>query len=304
MADNSEWAYQSIVEEYGAAAAMALAERVRERLRESQHTMSGEGSGLQSTWEEICVQVQGEETPYWDAYVMMIRDTVSSELFLLPRHEQAAIWLWTYEGEDWLAALCDVGEPAVDGTDRGAVGNHRLKLDLSDVPISEDDVFRTLMRCHIHTMAAEDESAAVAEFLNQYLDDDEVEGEDDDEEVEGGGDQSTPNLVDCKLVSAGSKPGAGSGDFWTCTIPLESFNALKQAGIVTQGADAIPATTVADKCWLIEGLAIVTTSELFTRLARGEVLSVLGGPYDTAAEAAGAASGLVGLEPGRSAGGN
>lgn len=37
-------------------------------LMRNRSVLFGEDSGFETTWDEICVQVQGEQTEYWDAY--------------------------------------------------------------------------------------------------------------------------------------------------------------------------------------------------------------------------------------------
>jgi len=43
--------------------------------------LSGNESGLETTWDEICVQVQTELSIYWDVYVETIRNCIRIELF-------------------------------------------------------------------------------------------------------------------------------------------------------------------------------------------------------------------------------
>ncbi|EMS31165.1 hypothetical protein C943_02312 [Mariniradius saccharolyticus AK6] len=60
-------------------------EIVRKCIRDLQRckvTLSGQDSGLINVWEEICVQIQGEYSFYWDSY----EETV--ELFLQPYLEK------------------------------------------------------------------------------------------------------------------------------------------------------------------------------------------------------------------------
>src|SRR6187200_1466408 len=42
--------------------------------------LSGDDSGLKNTWEEICIQVQGEESIHWDVYSDAIRNFITDEL--------------------------------------------------------------------------------------------------------------------------------------------------------------------------------------------------------------------------------
>ena len=49
--------------------------------------LSGDDSGLKNVWEEICVQVQGEESVFWDAYVETIESLLSGSVELLDRDD-------------------------------------------------------------------------------------------------------------------------------------------------------------------------------------------------------------------------
>ena len=62
---------------------------------------SGDDSGLTNAWEEICAQVQGEQSVLWDAYDVTVRQIVSIEVTALPQEERDAVWLQTPEGEEW-----------------------------------------------------------------------------------------------------------------------------------------------------------------------------------------------------------
>jgi hypothetical protein len=79
-------------------------------------TLSGEDSGLENTWDEICVQLQGEYSVYWDLYENIVLDTIEEEVDKLPTHEQLAIWLETEssysydEDEDDLESKYDPSE--------------------------------------------------------------------------------------------------------------------------------------------------------------------------------------------------
>src|SRR5688572_27561288 len=63
--------------------------------------LSGDGSCLRNTWDEICVQVQYEYSVYWDAYEQTLETTVAGFVDELPAFERDAVWLQTRPGEDW-----------------------------------------------------------------------------------------------------------------------------------------------------------------------------------------------------------
>lgn len=63
--------------------------------------VSGDESPLENTWDEICVQRQGEDFICWDVYEQTIRATIRYDIESLPDHEAQAIWLQTDQGIDW-----------------------------------------------------------------------------------------------------------------------------------------------------------------------------------------------------------
>ena len=70
------------------------------RMREP--LLSGDDTCLTSVWEEICVQVQGEESHFWGAYAQIMRDQVLARLQEVSRPELEMLWLRTESGWDWL----------------------------------------------------------------------------------------------------------------------------------------------------------------------------------------------------------
>ncbi len=62
----------------------------------------GDDTGLVSVWEEICVQVQFQESVCWDAYDHTICDIVWWEVRRLPPSVLRVLWLETTPGEGWL----------------------------------------------------------------------------------------------------------------------------------------------------------------------------------------------------------
>lgn len=70
-------------------------------LQRMEDTLSGDDSGLKTTWDEICVQLQDEMSFTWDAYDETVRAIVGEYVAALPKHEREAIWLQTDAGGDW-----------------------------------------------------------------------------------------------------------------------------------------------------------------------------------------------------------
>jgi hypothetical protein len=63
--------------------------------------LSGDDSGLANIWDEICAQIQYEESWAWDAYDETVKQVAAEQLKKLSAHEREAIWLQTPQGEDW-----------------------------------------------------------------------------------------------------------------------------------------------------------------------------------------------------------
>ena len=52
---------------------------------DSSEMLSGDDSGLKNVWEEICVQVQDEQSFFWDTYVETMESLLSGYVELLDR---------------------------------------------------------------------------------------------------------------------------------------------------------------------------------------------------------------------------
>lgn len=78
-----------------------IARRAVRDLQRMESLLSGEDSGLQNTWDEICVQVQGERSIHWAAYDDTVFRVVLGLLKNVSETHCQAIWLQTPEGETW-----------------------------------------------------------------------------------------------------------------------------------------------------------------------------------------------------------
>ena len=72
---------------------------------------SGDDSGLRDLWDEMCVQVQYEESIFWDAFQDTLHDIVLTYVESLEDFEKAAIWLCSDAGIDWRYSDEDAREP-------------------------------------------------------------------------------------------------------------------------------------------------------------------------------------------------
>ena len=121
-----------------------VASQVR-ALQEMASGLSGECSGLSSVWEEVCVQVQGEHSFYWETYLQTIRDCAAGEVDELKSYELEALWLTTEGGDDW-----DNLDPA----------------ERDPNPVCVEDVVELLIE-ELLSRAGDFQSPNISEFLNR-----------------------------------------------------------------------------------------------------------------------------------------
>ncbi|HWX34930.1 MAG TPA: hypothetical protein VNZ53_46845 [Steroidobacteraceae bacterium] len=90
----------AIVSAVAARAARGVGRKTIAALQKRTETTSGDPL-LRTVWDEVCVQVQYEESTLWDAYDETVRSFVAAYVEELPEHEREAIWLQTDQGSDW-----------------------------------------------------------------------------------------------------------------------------------------------------------------------------------------------------------
>lgn len=160
-------------------AAQVLCDSAQASLIRNDATLSGEDSELRNTWEEICVQVRGEQTPYWDAYECAMRDAVLSTLLLFDKSVIENLWLHTDEG--W-----DLRYDLKDDLESGAAGEAAYLL--PDIPVDEDAIARHVVAKHLIPIADAYSNPRVEAFL--YPDSDDLSDPPDDSEDEAVSDAS------------------------------------------------------------------------------------------------------------------
>ena len=64
--------------------------------------LSGGDSGLKNVWEEICAQVQIEESFFWDAYLETLEAAIEARLNELDHAALLALWSITDSGWSWI----------------------------------------------------------------------------------------------------------------------------------------------------------------------------------------------------------
>ena len=63
--------------------------------------LSGPDSGLATVWDEICAQVQFEQSYYWELYDATAHQCVAGLVAELKEYEQFALWLQSEAGWSW-----------------------------------------------------------------------------------------------------------------------------------------------------------------------------------------------------------
>jgi len=142
--------------------ARAAAERVRDdainQLIALDTTLSGDDSGLENAWEEICVQVQsGEESFFWEGYVDAMRDAILSALEKIPERDNVALWLQTEEGWDWHWDL--------ERDEEDLSPSKRRTLELEPFPINTEAIAHYVVHEFLLPAAADFENLNVECYL-------------------------------------------------------------------------------------------------------------------------------------------
>ena len=155
-------AYRLVID-HARALGRDIALKVRAELEEmDEPLLSGDDAGLTSVWLEICAQVQGEESFFWEQYREMVVDMIGGRVQDRSTTEQQMLWLATEPGWDWLWDVVNAGEdpaPEHPGIDTGSVADWIWSEVL--LPMAENDqdprVDRYLEGGHEEWLADDDE---------------------------------------------------------------------------------------------------------------------------------------------------
>ena len=90
---------------------------IRKMQRITEELLSGDDTPLKNAWDEVCVQVQGEESFCWDIYMEQMHIYIKDELKELSLETKQAIWLQTEEGWEWAYEENECEEEAIDEDD-------------------------------------------------------------------------------------------------------------------------------------------------------------------------------------------
>lgn len=108
--------------------------------------LSGDDSTLGNTWDEVCVQVQGEESYAWGVYKETMQTMLNCEITKLAPFECEALWLQTKQGSDW-----DCEKP----DDREAY------------PVCNNDIVDYLLRDHVLEAAGRWTNRRIRAYLDR-----------------------------------------------------------------------------------------------------------------------------------------
>jgi hypothetical protein len=126
--------------------ARRVTRKVTTGLQRMTHTLSGDDSVLETVWDEICVQIQFEDSFAWDAYDQSVRALVGGIAADLSTHERAALWLQTDAGFDWNCEDAEYREPK---------------------PFINDDIVDFLVRDHVYIAAGRWSNRRIRAYLDQ-----------------------------------------------------------------------------------------------------------------------------------------
>ena len=153
-------------------AAQLVADVAQADLVRSKHRLSGDDSDLQNTWEEICVQVQGERGYFWDAYERAMHDAILGALQFLDRTILETLWLHTDDG-------CNLRHDLEADEAQGLTA--QAGYEQPDIPVDDEVIARDIIANHLLPLADNYRNSRIEEFLCPGCDD---FGDVDDDESE------------------------------------------------------------------------------------------------------------------------
>jgi len=142
-----------IISDIAESACKIITKKVIRKLQQSKDMLSGDDTTLKNVWDEICVQVQGEESLMWDAYLDTISSFIEHEVSYLDDFTQQAIWLQTNEGSNW----DEDNEEDYDYKE-----NYRKK---NTIFICHDDIVLYILNDYILSSAADWSNKRIREYL-------------------------------------------------------------------------------------------------------------------------------------------
>ena len=138
----------SVISDFAEVIAGKIVRRAIAWLQSYPAELSGHDSELRNVWDEICAQVQGEQSFFWDAHVDTIDQFLYPAMEELKPHELNALWLQTDSGADWSVEEGD-GERQ------------------QDPPVCDTEVVDWLRSHHVLRIAGEWSNPSIRAFLER-----------------------------------------------------------------------------------------------------------------------------------------
>jgi hypothetical protein len=115
---------------------------------------SGDDSPLENLWDEVCVQVQFQESMLWDFYTDYMQTIISHQLKGLNAITCYAIWLQTDAGEDFL----------IDYEEHEEYGD---PIDALEYLYDENDILNHILNNYVLREAANARNARIGKYLER-----------------------------------------------------------------------------------------------------------------------------------------
>ncbi len=131
---------------------------IRDLRKITEGMQSGDDSPLKNVWDEICVQMQTEESVMWEVYLDVISSLIKSELKPLSREILQSIWLQTNEGGDWESEIAD------------QISEGELKEYDVTVACNEDDIAEYILHEYILHAASDFTNKRIEKFIDEGYD--------------------------------------------------------------------------------------------------------------------------------------
>ena len=124
--------------------ALRITKKSIAELQKIKSTLSGEDTPLKNAWDEICVQIQGEESLFWEVYKETVNQIIRFYISKIEPYERNALWLQTDAAIDWMYDYDTDDEP----------------------PASEDDIVEYIFNEFIYKKADEYTNHRIRKFLD------------------------------------------------------------------------------------------------------------------------------------------
>jgi hypothetical protein len=108
---------------------------------------SGYDSPLENAWDELCCQVQGQESPMWELYIDLVETIVLGVVEKLNTETKQAIWLQTDEAIRWAPEEDD-----------------------ADIPWSNEEISQYILNDYVMKSAADWTNARIEKFKEREFD--------------------------------------------------------------------------------------------------------------------------------------